>query len=399
MTSHLNAQTNLKKLQFGAKKCHKMHIGKNNVLCNHSSIDTWTLEKPSETIKSDMELIDKEGDTHELELVGSDTYLGDVIQTNGKNDLNIKARTEKGHGAVNQIVKLLEELCLGPYYYQAANVLRNSLLLSSLLSNSESWYNLTQKDVINLESIDEILLRKIFSSPSTTPKELLYLESGNIPIRFCIMARRLNFLWYILNEEEHTLIKQFFNAQINNPVKNDWVSTVQKDLQDLDIKMNLEEISVMSKVTFKELVKSKVKSKALEYLQKLQQKHSKSINLHFESLELQEYLKPEGNMTIQMKAFVFSLRSRMVDVKCNYKVGKTDLKCRKCLIVDEDQEHLLNCVALSDNSVISSDIPSYQDLFTNDKLKIKSIGQILHAKFILLSKPCAQFSSAAVNTS
>ena len=106
-------------------------------------------------------------------------------------------------------------------------------------------------------------------------------------------------------------------------------------------------------------------------------------------------------MTIQMKAFIFTLRSRMVDVKCNYKNGKTDLKCRKCSIEDEEQEHLLNCVALSDNSVVttSTELPTYKDLFTNDKDKIKNIGQILHNKFTLLTKPCAQFSSAAVNTS
>ena len=50
--------------------------------------------------------------------------------------------------------------------------------------------------------VDEILLRKIFSAHSKTPKEALYLESGNVPIRFILMARRVNFLHYIINEEE-----------------------------------------------------------------------------------------------------------------------------------------------------------------------------------------------------
>ena len=42
---------------------------------------------------------------------------------------------------------LLEELCLGDYYFVVAKVLRDSLLLSTLLSNSESWYNLTKSDI------------------------------------------------------------------------------------------------------------------------------------------------------------------------------------------------------------------------------------------------------------
>ena len=64
---------------------------------------------------------------------------------------------------------------------------------------------------------------------------MLYLESGSIPIRFVIMSKRLNFLWYILNENDETLIKKFFMAQLNNPVKGDWVSRVKKDLEELEL--------------------------------------------------------------------------------------------------------------------------------------------------------------------
>ena len=91
----------------------------------------------------------------------------------------------------------------------------------------------------------------------------------------------------------------------------------------------------------------------------------------------------------------------MLDLKCNYKAGKSDLKCRKCQMFDEDQEHLLNCADLSDNSVLSSQeyLPVYQDLFCDNTIKIKNIGQILHQKFKLLTQPCAQTTSAAVNPS
>ena len=60
----------------------------------------------------------------------------------------------------------------------------------------------TKREIIELESVDEILLRKIFSAHSKTPLETLYLESGNIPIRLILMSRRLDFLHYILNEDE-----------------------------------------------------------------------------------------------------------------------------------------------------------------------------------------------------
>ena len=83
------------------------------------------------------------GDKHIMEEVDSAKYLGDIIQTDGKNKRNIQERKNRGLGAVNQVQQLLDDLCLGDYHFEAANILRNSLLLSSLVSNSETWYNVT----------------------------------------------------------------------------------------------------------------------------------------------------------------------------------------------------------------------------------------------------------------
>ena len=243
-TASLNAQTNIKKLQFGESKCHKIHIGNKEILCPKNKIDTWTSEKSSDNITSVFELIDAEGEKHIISSLKNDGYLGDIIQSNGKMDLNIKERTNRGQGAIQQISQLLENMCLGRYHFETANVLRDSLLLSSLISNSESWYNLTSRDISNLEKIDENLLRKILSAHSKTPKEMLYLETGNIPIRFILKGRRLNFLWYILNEDEDSLLYSFFKAQCENPVRGDWVNTVKSDLDEIDIKMDFESIKI-----------------------------------------------------------------------------------------------------------------------------------------------------------
>ena len=382
-TAHLNAQTNIKRLQFGAKKCHKLHIGKSNVVCPVNTINTWDLVPKHENVTSVFDLSDKEGEKFKMTCVSSDLYLGDLLQNNGKNDLNIVERTKRGYGAVQQIMQLLEDLCLGKYYFEAACLLRNSLLLSSLLSNSESWYDLTTNEIQKLESVDEQLLRKIFSAPFSTPKELLYLESGCIPIRFILKSRRLNFLWYILNEKDDSLIKEFLRAQCESPVKGDWVITVLEDLQELGINKSFDDISEISKDAFKKMVKEKVKKKALFFLKDLQQTHSKSKNLDYKDLELQNYL--ESDLSIKEKSFIFLARSRMLDLKCNFKVGRSDLLCSKCGIEEETQQHLLSCALLVENCVVNSDyVPQYSDLFSNDSMKLRMIGRILITKFKLL---------------
>jgi hypothetical protein len=105
---------------------------------------------------------------------------------------NIAARTNRGIGTLNQIVSILDDICFGKYFFKVAMVFRNSLLLSSLLTNAESWYNLSDNDITELEKIDESLLRRVFECPISTPKEMLYLELGVTPIRNIIRNRRLN---------------------------------------------------------------------------------------------------------------------------------------------------------------------------------------------------------------
>ena len=75
-----------------------------------------------------------------------------------------------------------------------------------------------------------------------------------------LMSRKLNFLHYILNEDEDSLIHKFFTAQCRNPVKGDWVMTVKEYLSDLDINMTFEQMKSMSKQSYKNMVKEKVRT-------------------------------------------------------------------------------------------------------------------------------------------
>ena len=64
---------------------------------------------------------------------------------------------------------------------------------------------------------------------------MLYLEAGSIPIRFIVIFKRVMFLHYILNQDQDSLIRRVFEAQVRNPSRNDWSETVKKDLEELKI--------------------------------------------------------------------------------------------------------------------------------------------------------------------
>ena len=118
-----------------------------------------------------------------------DKYMGDIISSNAKNVKNVAARKERNKSIVicRKIMSSLNDLWLGRYHFEAAILLRNSLLISSLLSNSEAWHILTKVDLRKKKKKkknNENLLAKILDTPIITPKEMLYLELAVTPVRF-----------------------------------------------------------------------------------------------------------------------------------------------------------------------------------------------------------------------
>ena len=103
-------------------------------------------------------------------------YLGDLLSSNGKHAKNISHRKGKGLGVINDIIQILQSTYFGKYYFEVALVLRESLLLSSLLLNSEAWVNLTDQDVRKLEQTDEILLSRILGCDANTSDIFKYLD-------------------------------------------------------------------------------------------------------------------------------------------------------------------------------------------------------------------------------
>ena len=91
LNTTINTRIEMKKLKFhtpdanGKSKCHTLHIGKNSEAC------------PSLKVHG-----------HPMEKVLSDTYLGDVISSNGRNKLNIESRVAKGLGIVSKILDILK---------------------------------------------------------------------------------------------------------------------------------------------------------------------------------------------------------------------------------------------------------------------------------------------------
>ena len=195
-----------------------------------------------------------------MESVTHDTYLGDIISSDGKNTKNVKKRISKGIGISTQIINLLNSICLGEYYIEIDLLLREAMFINGILTNVEIWYTITKEEMKEFEDLDKTMLRKILQVPFSTPSEAYFLELGILPIGVIVKARRANYLHYLLKRDKHEMLNTFFMTQWFDETVGDWTQQIKLDLEDLDIPCNFEFIRSKSATAFKELVKRKEKS-------------------------------------------------------------------------------------------------------------------------------------------
>ena len=145
----------------------------------------------------------------------------------------------------------------------------------------------------------------------------------------------------------------------------------------------------------KNILREKLSTKAFNYLAEIKETHSKVRKIKHNELKLQPFLASnQREMTIKEKQFAVAARTRMLDLRTNFKVGAADTKCRRCKREEETQEHLLYCPALSDHCLVQG-VPLYSDILEENTTKIATITRILSERYQSFIKPSAPVLSAA----
>ena len=173
---------------------------------------------------------------------------------------------------------------------------------------------------------------------------MLFLEMGVVPFRELLIKRRISFLHQILNEDKDSIMYKFLQTQLKNRRPKDWITQVLKDIKDINLNSSLKEIKEMKRSELKKMLKRLVADIAFERLQKLKENHSKVMKLKHHKLEMQRYLKANQLNVKQADAqMIFSLRSRMTEVKTNYRGSYETFECEICKTNEESQMHITEC--------------------------------------------------------
>ena len=282
---------------------------------------------------------------------------------------------------------MIEEISFGEHTFEMALLFRNAMLINSLLCSSEVLYGITNAHIQILEECDKALFKQLFNVPLTCSYEAFFYETGALPIRHTLIGRRLIYYWTLLNKPEEELVRKVFNVQKKFPVKGDWIEQIELDLQQLEIELSEAEIKSMKKDAFKKLIKEKLEQNAFNFLENLKENHSKTEKLT--DFKLQNYLISE-NLSTELKRLLFSLRTRSILVKTNYRNRyKFNMFCSLCndKTEEESELHLLRC---SSTVAEIGDIghSKYEDIFSHDVSKQAKIT-IIFSKILRLRKKFA----------
>ena len=219
---------------------------------------------------------------------------------------------------------------------------------------------------------------------------------GVTDLKRIIQARRIMFLWYILTRKEDDLLLRFFKAQCRKPSKNDWCQTVRKDLEELEIEEDFDQLKKYSKDQLSKLVREAYKSKAFEDLLLKQENYSKGRNLMYGELKMRRYLKTRS-LSKEQASLAFRLRTRMVSgIKANFRNSfKDDMSCQFCSSGAEDnQEHLVVCSSLNNDNIT---VQEYRTVFGSDEEKIATVTKKIE-KILQHRKELQEINAARMST-
>ena len=227
----------------------------------------------------------------------------------------------------------------------------------------------------------------MFNCHSKTGIEFLFSESGAIPIRIKISVRRLLYWWHILNVSKSEMIFKVYSDQKLSPVAGDWVNLLEAD----NIKLSDMEIASISKQKFKNVVKNKAGELTAQYLQKLKRRISKPEHLDVSDMKTSEYLL-DGRFSNQERELLFSLRSKTVLVKENFKNAyqNNNMLCELCQLFSCTQSHPLQCPKLNTKIIVDKKIKLTEQFIYGDVdqqlLYVKIYKQFWDLRTEMLSK-------------
>ena len=260
----------------------------------------------------------------------NDKYLGDYLHCHGTEasvSCTISNRQGRTSLSIIESRAIIDDCRINTVGGLMAGIdIWEMAVLPSLLNNCQTWVNISETSIKNLENLQNDMYRTLLAVPRTSPLPSLCWDFGGIQMRFRIIMKKLDFLWHLVNLENDTLAKEILTVQKDHNLPG-LVSECTEWIQTYDLP------NIMQEKITKPQWKSKVKAAILKAnendLRSKMMKYEKlkSSDLVEESFGTKPYLK---NLSVHQARIIFKKRvSMMQHVKMNYMSDMNYMKCMR----------------------------------------------------------------------
>ena len=259
-----------------------------------------------------------------MKIKHQEKYLGEEICSSLAASVVATVRKRRGLVlmTINDIVSIVEDARSGVVgRIVTALKLWESSLLPFLLNSSETWLDIPNEAMNLLNEIQDIFLWKILKTPKSTPKILMYFDTGQMFMKNRVIQRKLNFLWHLSSLGEESIAYRIFEQQRKKEHLPGLIQEGRKYLEELGL--SLEQMKKYTKSEWKGLIGRKLISSNEEELRALGKNYRKTDSkvLEEENFEVKEYLK---TLSYEAAVFKFKYRAQMIEtIKCHWKNDQT----------------------------------------------------------------------------
>ena len=221
----------------------------------------------------------------------------------------------------------------------------------------EVW-NPNKSEMKSINSILDNILKRILMTPQTTPREALHIETGLLDPETISLKQKV-MMDFRLNNNPNPRLHKLATAEETSM----WSQLTKQAKEKLEVPAQ----DIAGK---KYSVKNHIKTKTARYFknkitedgpEKSKINYMKEGRPDWRPFEKQKYL---AELTRINASTIFMARTRMLDIKNNFRNKYPDVKCRACNNENETQEHVLEtCQSLHQDP---SNKVSKKDIFEED---------------------------------
>jgi hypothetical protein len=305
----------------------------------------------------------------ELETTDKYKYLGEIINKSKNMKDQIEESRRKAEGAFQTILTIAGDTTLQNIEMEIIWKLIETCIILIITYGGETW-DLNKGETHRSNAILDNIIKRILMVPTSTPRETLYTEIGLMDVEHTNIKKRIN-MHHRLEETKNDLITDILKI----PNNKSWLKTTEE----MEKAMNIEYITMLSK---KEAKKRILETTQQKFEEKMKQKGENKSKVKFllEGKQTNKSQKNKGYMnklTRHEASTIFKARTRMLDVKNNFRGKHQNNVCRGCGNQNETQEHILEeCNQIHPNEDCKV---KKEEIFDEAPQKLKEIAKKINS--------------------